>query len=72
MDLLEVKEKRQMRREEAAKLLHQIADAMAKQNSLHFSREGLKFVVDVADQVEMEVELEVEDDGSSLEIEIKW
>jgi len=72
MDLLEVKEKRQMRREEAAKLLHQIADAMAKQNSLHFSREGLKFVVDVADQVDVEIELEVEDDGSSLEIEIKW
>lgn len=72
MDLLEVKEKRQMRREEAAKLLHQIADAMAKQNSLHFSREGLKFVVDVADQVDVEIELEVEDDGSSLEIEVKW
>ncbi len=72
MDLLEVKEKRSMRREEAAKLLHQIADAMASQNSFHFSREGLKFVVDVADQVEIEIELEVEDDGSSLEIEIKW
>ena len=50
MDLLEVKSKREMRREEAAKLLHQIADALGRQNSLHFTKEGLKFAVDVADQ----------------------
>lgn len=72
MDLLEVKEKRTMRREEAAKLLHQIADAMAQQNSLRFSREGINIVVKVADQVDVEVELEIEGDGNSLEIEIKW
>ena len=72
MELLEVKHKQALSREEAAKLLHQIADAMAKQNSLHFSRDGLKCAVNIADQVDMEIELEVEDDGSSLEIEIKW
>ncbi len=72
MDLLEIKEKHSMRREEAAKLLHQIADALGRQNSLHFTKEGLKFVVDVADQVEVEVELEVSDEGNSLEIEINW
>ena len=72
MDLLEVKEKRNLSREEAAKLLHQIADAMAKQNSLHFNREGINFKVSVADQVSVELELEGEDDGNSLEIEIKW
>lgn len=72
MDLLDVKEKKAMRREDAAKLLHQIADELARQNSLNFSREGVKFVVEVPDQVEVEVELEVADDGSSLEIEINW
>lgn len=72
MDLLEIEEKRQMSREDAAKLLHQIADALGRQNKLHFNREGLKFVVDVADQVEVELELEVGDDGNSLEIEINW
>lgn len=72
MDLLEVSTKQEMRREEVAKLLHNIADALARQNSLNFSREGMKFVVRVPDQVEVEVELEVEDDGSSLEIEINW
>ncbi len=72
MDLLEISEKRDMSREEAAKLLHQIADALSRQNKLNFNREGKKLVVDVADQVEVEIELEVGDDGNSLEIEINW
>ncbi|HLR17335.1 MAG TPA: amphi-Trp domain-containing protein [Alcanivoracaceae bacterium] len=72
MELLEVKQKRTLRREEAAKLLRQLADAMERHNKLRFTREGIKFVVDVADEVEMEIELEVKDDGSSLEIEIDW
>ena len=72
MDLLEIEEKHEMRREEAAKLLHRIADSLARQNSLEFVREGLKFTVDVPDQVEVELELEIGDDGKSLEIEINW
>ena len=72
MDLLEIEEKREMRREEAAKLLHRIADSLGRQNKLQFVREGLKFVVDVPDQVEVELELEIGDDGNSLEIEINW
>lgn len=72
MDLLEISEKRDMSREEAAKLLHQIADALSRQNKLNFNRQGKKLVVDVADQVEVEIELEVGGDGNSLEIEINW
>jgi amphi-Trp domain-containing protein len=72
MDLLEIKDKHEMRREEAAKLLHRIADALERQNDLEFVREGLKFTIDVPDQVEVELELEVGDDGTSFEIEINW
>lgn len=72
MDLLEIEEKRSMSREDAAKLLRQIADALARQNQLNFQRGGLKFAVAVADQVEVELELEVNDQGSSLEIELSW
>ena len=74
MDLLEIEEKHEMRREEAAKLLHRIADALERQNDLEFIREGLKFTIDVPDQVEVEVELELEigDGGTSFEIEINW
>ena len=72
MDLLEIEEKHEMRREEAAKLLHRIADDLERQNDLSFVREGLKFTVNVPDQVEVELELEIGDEGSSFEIEINW
>ena len=72
MDLFEIEEKREMSREEAAQLLHHIADSLARQNNLQFDRAGKKFVVAVADQVEVELELEIGDDGNSLEIEINW
>ena len=49
MDLLEIEEKHEMRREEAAKLLHRIADGLERQNDLQFVREGLKFTIDVPD-----------------------
>lgn len=72
MDLLEIEEKKAMRREEAAKLLHHIADTLGRQNDVQFVREGLKFTIDVPDQVEVELELEIGDDGTSFEIEINW
>ncbi len=72
MDLLEISEKHKMRREEAADLLHKLADSLARQNSVDFSREGLKFHIKVPDQVTVEFEVEIESDESSLEIEISW
>ena len=72
MELLEISETHRMSREDAAKLLHSIADSLERHNKLDFERNGVKLRVDVADQVEVEVELEVESDESSLEIEITW
>ena len=39
MDLLEISEKRNLSREEAAKLLHRIADSLERHNELQFSLE---------------------------------
>ncbi len=72
MDILEIKDKQRLSREDAAKLLHQIADSLARHNALQFSQDGKSVQVKVADQVELEVELEVESDETSLEIELKW
>ncbi len=72
MDLLEIEEKHEMRREEAAKLLRRIADSLSRQNDLEFVREGKKITIAVPDQVEVELELEVGEDGTSFEIEINW
>ena len=71
MELLEHEEKRRMSREEAAQLLRDIADSLARHNDLTFTREGLKYTVDVPDQVDVEVEIEIGDE-SGLEIEITW
>ena len=60
-----------MSREEAAQLLRDIADSLARHNDLSFTREGLKYTVDVPDQVDVEVEIEIGDE-SGLEIEITW
>ena len=39
---------------------------------LEFLHNGIKLRVDVADRVELEVELDIESDESSLEIELSW
>ena len=72
MDLLEISEKHSLTREEAAKLLHRIADSLERHNELQFSREGKGLHIKVPDQVEVEVELEIESDETSLEIELNW
>jgi amphi-Trp domain-containing protein len=72
MDILEISEKRKMTREEAADVLRKLADSLSRQNSLDFNREGTKIHVKVPKEVCVEVELEVESDESSIEIEISW
>jgi amphi-Trp domain-containing protein len=72
MDLMELKEKVTLSREEAAARLHAIADELASNNDVLIEREGLRFVAHVPDQVHLKVEFEIEDDGTELEIELTW
>lgn len=72
MDLLEISEKRKMGREEAARFLHELADALARHNAVDLMRDGIKIHVKVPDEVELEFEVEIESDESSIEIEISW
>jgi amphi-Trp domain-containing protein len=72
MELLEIEQKETLRREEVAKRLHALADALARHNAVEFDRGGMHFNVKVPDEVEVKVELEVEGDGVELEIELKW
>ncbi len=70
--LLEVSTTELVTREHAAKRLRIIADQLERHNALEFSREGQRYTVEVADQVRLEVELEVGAKQSELEIEISW
>ena len=72
MDLVELKEKATLSREEAAARLHAIADELASNNDVVIEREDLRFVAHVPDQVKLKVEFEIEDDGTELEIELTW
>ena len=72
MQLMELKEKTTLSREEAAARLHAIADELASGNDVIIERENLRFVAHVPHQVELEVEFEIEDDGAELEIELSW
>jgi amphi-Trp domain-containing protein len=69
---MELKDKTSVSREEAAARLHAIADELASGNDVVVEREGLRVVGHVPDQVKLEVEFEVEDDGAELEIELSW
>lgn len=72
MTLLELSNESTMRREAVAKQLRQLADQLERHNDVEFTLEGIRYTVDVPDQVTFEVEFEVGEDGNELELEIKW
>jgi len=72
MDLFEIDETRVLRREEAAARLHALADALARNNSVEFERDGRRITVSVPDEVAMKIEVELGDDERELEIELTW
>ena len=72
VELMELKEKVTLSREEAAARLRAIADELSTGNDVVIERDDLRFVAHVPDQVHLKVEFEVEDDGTELEIELTW
>jgi amphi-Trp domain-containing protein len=72
MNLLEIEQSETLNREELAKRLHALADALARHNEIEFDRGGVHFRLKVPDEVRVKVELEVDDDETELEIELAW
>ncbi len=72
MDLIDISENRKMSREDAAKLLRELADSLARHNAVDLVQEGKKVHLKVPDEVTVEFEVEIESDESSIEIEISW
>jgi amphi-Trp domain-containing protein len=72
VELVELKEKVTMSREQAAARLYAIADELGENNDVVIEREDIRFVAHVPDQVNLKVEFEIEDDGTELEIELTW
>ena len=72
MDIFEVEQKERLTREEVAARLRNLADMLARHNDIEFERGGMKFTVNVPDELDVKVELEVESDKRELEIELTW
>jgi amphi-Trp domain-containing protein len=72
VDLIELSEKTTLSREAAAARLHEIADALARNNEIDFERGDLTFTVHVPDEVSFKLEVEIGDDERELEIELTW
>jgi amphi-Trp domain-containing protein len=72
MELLEVKRKQQLSREEVAQRLHVLADHLARHNGVEFDWGGIQFKQHVPDELALKIEIEVDDEGTELEIELTW
>ena len=73
MNGFEVERRETLTREEAATRLRRIANLLSGSgDKAEFERDGMKFKVAVPTQVEWKVELELDDEESELEIELKW
>jgi amphi-Trp domain-containing protein len=70
-ELLEVTERATLTREAAAARLRTLADQLARHNQVEFTRDGVRYTVQVPDEVELSVEIEVGDE-SEIEVELSW
>ena len=59
-------------REAAAARLRELADQLARHNEVSFVREGIRYSVKVPDELTYSLEIEVGEDGSEIEVELKW
>lgn len=72
MDLIEHSTEETLRREDAAARLRELADQLSRHNGVSFTRDGIRYDVDVPDEVTLSFEVEVGADGSEIEVELSW
>ena len=72
MELIEFEQARTMSREQAADELRKLADALSRNNQVQFVKGNLKHTVRVPNQVTLETEIEISDEGGEIEVEITW
>ena len=58
-ELLEIQDERRLSREQAAAWLRSLADSLARHNEIEFVREGIRFSVDVPDEVDMDTAVDL-------------
>lgn len=59
-------------RETAAQRLRELADELSRHNEVPFVKDGVRYSVKVPDEVTYSLEIEVDEEGSEIEIELSW
>ena len=72
MSLIEHSSEERLGREAAAQRLRDLADELSRQNEVSFMQEGVRHTVAVPKEVTYSLEIEVDEEGSEIEIELKW
>ena len=72
MEPIKIESKQTLSRADAAAWLSGLADQLATEGEVELDRDGLEIKFGVADEVDLEVELEIEDGKTELEIELHW
>jgi amphi-Trp domain-containing protein len=72
MQAIKIESKQTLSRKDAAAWLSALAKQLAGKDDVEIDREGMQLTFGVADEIELEVELEVEDGKTELEIELHW
>ena len=70
-ELMELTQEQTLSREEAAARLRQLADQLARHNQVEFKRDGIRYTVEVPDEVKLKIEIEIGDE-SEIEFELTW
>lgn len=73
MNNFEVEKRETLSRDEVATRLRRIANLLSgSEQEISFERGEMKFKLEVPEQLDWKVELEIGEDESELEIELKW
>ena len=72
MNLVEHTTEERLGREAAAQRLRELAEELARHNDVPFVRDGVRYSVKVPNELTYSLEIEVDENGSEIEIELKW
>lgn len=70
--MTEIEWQSKLGREQAAALLRRVADGLAAGGEVKLEQDGFELKVASADEVDMEIEVELENGRTEVELELRW
>ena len=70
--MTEIEWQSKLGREQAAALLRRVADGLAAGGKVKLEQDGFELKVATADEVDMEIEVELENGRTEVELEVRW